>query len=523
MLFCGMHPVLRITLSFLFLLTTIAFVVGGVAYAQPPTNTGPAQMVDFSAALYEHTVVNGEEVLKLTGNVKGTQGAVRVSSDKATFYPARNYADLIGNVRVEQPGIVMTGPRAIYNGATRTATAPDGVTLVDNGATLRAGAGDFDMSRKISYFRNGVTLNDGKSNLRAGSGEYWSNDRKAIFRDNVQVQNDSGTINARQITHWRDSQESFAVGSVVLVSRQNAVRLTGDTLIHRPSQGYSMATGGRPKLVKIDTTRSNDSSGSIRLDTTVISARTLESFRQGREEYVATDDVRFRRGKLEAVAGLARYLPNDNTIALGSGGHAVVDTLRRKPTDTSAVTGGNAGKQEKPILARGPSPVVWYNESQLTGDSIAVGLIDKKLRLIDVMGHAFALNEGKLPDIYDQMAGSRILIDVQQDTIRQVLSQEYASTIYFIYNEKEKDPPRMVRESGDTIAIDFDKGAVSTATVVGRRSRAEGEYFPDSLVKGREATFRLEGFRLYDRDGSLRGLNSSTPKPLLVPEVGNIN
>lgn len=521
-----MHPVLRIALSFLFLLTTLVLIVGEAAHAQPPTNTGPAQIIDFSAALYEHTVVNGEEVLKLTGNVRGTQGVVRVSSDKATFYPGRNYAELIGNVRVEQPGIVMTGPRAIYNGNTRIANAPDGVTLVDNGATLRAGAGDFDMSRKISYFRNGVTLNDGKSNLRAGSGEYWSNDRKAFFRDNVQVQNDSGTINARQITHWRDSQESFAVGSVVLVSRQNSARLTGDTLIHRPSQGYSIATG-RPKLVKIDTTRNNDSSGSIRRDTTVISARTLESFRQGREEYVATDSVRFRRGNLEAVAGLARYLPNENAITLGSGGHvaARADTLHnRKPTDTSAVTGrGDVSNDEKPILARGPSPVVWYNESQLSGDSIAIGLIDKKLRLIDVMGHAFALNEGKLPDVYDQMAGTRILIDVQQDTIRQVLSEEYASTIYFIYNEKEKDPPRMVRESGDTIAIDFDKGEVATATVVGRRSRAEGEFFPDTLVKDREATFRLDGFRLYDRDGSLRGLNSSTPKPLLVPDVGSIN
>lgn len=500
---------MRLLLSFLALILPSIGPLG----AQP---VGPAQMVDIEHAdSLVVTVLNGEEVRRLIGNVRVRQGVLRLAADRAEYSITRNHAELSGNVRIEQPGMVMTGPRVGYDGNTRIATAPAGVTLVDNGATLRAGVGEYDMNSRVARFRSGVTLQDGKSTLRAGSGDYYSNDLRAEFRDNVQVENDSGSITARRITHWRSTQESFAVGSVVLIARRNNARLTGDTLRYRPADGYTVATG-RPRLVQIDTSRIVDSTGRIRRDTTIISAMKLESFRRGAEAYVATDSVRFRRGELEGVAALARYLPDSNVITLGPG--RLGDTMRDPPSKetTTSDTGAITGVKPRLTPAKGPYPVVWYERSQLTGDSIVVGLQSRKLRSIDVIGRAFAVTEGKLRGRYDQMAGSRLFFDILRDTIRQIRSEEFASSIVFIYDGEA--PQGVDRQSGDTITVDFDSGEAVAASVTGRRTRAEGEYFPEELVAGTLATFRLDGFRLYDRDGSIGTLSPTLPRQPVIPE-----
>lgn len=474
---------------------------------------GPAQMIEASADSLVGINTGGEEIQKLFGNVRIRQGVLLITAERADFYRTRNRAELMGNVRVTQPGVVMTGPRASYDGITRVATAPAGVTIVEDGATVKAGAGDYEMNARIAHFRNGVTLQDGKSTLRAGSGDYYSNDARAEFRDNVRVENDSGTISARRITHWRVTQESFAVGNVLLISRAGNARLAGDTLRHRPADGYTIATG-RPKLVQIDTTRTIDSIRTIRRDTTIITAMKLESFRRNGESYVATDSVRFRRGDLEGIAAVARYLPDSNVVALGPGRHARA-TLpdSTPPSDTNAV----AGVVEPPsLLARGPFPVVWFERSQLTGDSITVRLKAKKLDAIDVLGRGFAVTEGKTSGRYDQLAGSRLYFDIQRDTIRQIRSEDFASSIVFIYDGDEVSGVN--RQSGDTIVIDFDKGEATQARVTGRRTRGEGEYFPEQFVEGNLATFRLEGFRLYNRDGSIGFIDASTPRQPLIPE-----
>jgi hypothetical protein len=336
-------------------------------------------------------------------------------------------------------------------------------------------------------------------------------------------------MTARNLTYWRDTKQAFATGDVVVISRQHTAKLTGDTVDHRPAQGYTLARGA-PKLVQIDTAAS-DSSGKIRRDTTVITARLLEAFRTGREEYVATDSVRMIRGELEAVAALARFMPKDNVIALGPGKRLPVvdstarrDTVARRDTsarpspgvrrdttrhDTAAVTGAT-----RPA---GPYPVVWYQKSQLTGDSITVGLLEKRLRSIDVQGNAFAVSEADLPQRYDQLASTRLMFDIVRDTIRRVRGDGQASSIYYAFDGKE--PSGVNRASGDTVIIDFDAGSTSRIAIYGKRARAEGEYFPEQMVAGQESVFRLEGFRLIPRDRKVAALDASLPKAPVIPDV----
>jgi hypothetical protein len=160
---------------------------------------------------------------------------------------------------------------------------------------------------------------------------------------------------------------------------------------------------------------------------------------------------------------------------------------------------------------------VWYQKSQLTGDSITVGLLEKRLRSIDVVGNAFAVSASSLPQRFDQLAAVRLFFDIRLDTIRSVRGDGQASSIYNVFDGKA--PSGVNRASGDTIVIGFDSGSASRIAIFGKRSRAEGEYFPEEMVTGQEASFRLEGFRLIPRDRKVEALNGTLPKPPIIPDV----
>ncbi len=503
--------------------------------AQP---IGPSLPLSFKADSLLTSSSAAGAVNELWGNVRITQGVVVIEANKAVVYEATNSAIFTGNVRVTQPGMILTAPRADYDGNSRLATAPSGVTLQEEGATLQAGYGTYNMYNRHAQFREGVVLRDSNATLNAAAGDYYSVERRAVFTGGVRVQSDSGEITARDLTYWRDSREAYAVGDVVLISTDNGARLTGDTLRHRPAVGYTMATGS-PKLVKVDTavvrdTASGDGGGavaatSVRRDTTTITARLLEAFRTDRNEYVATDSVRLRRGDLEAIGGLARFIEDDDVIALGPGGRwsrrtdsAVTGVPPRRDSLAAAgdslASDGDGGDELADAATRtgGIPPVVWYQGSQLTGDTITVGLMERKLRFIDVVGNAFAVSEGKVRGRYDQLAAVRLYFDVLLDTIRNVRAQGLASSIYFLYDSNL--PSGVNRTSGDTINIAFANGQATGIGIIGRRSRAEGEYFPEPIVAGQETAYRLEGFRWIGRDGAIQGNAASRPSSAAVPQ-----
>lgn len=503
------------------------------AVAQP---NGPAQLITIEHAdSLLGTVVDGEEIITLQGHVVLTQGVTRIVADRTRLNKTRNAATLTGNVRITQPGSEVAGPRIEYDGSSRLATAPEGFMIADKGVTMRGNSGTYNINGRHATFRGNVSMQNGGTTLRAGSGEYDENDQKAWFRDGVKVETDSGTITSSYLVHSRATGESFATGNVVVSSRGDTAQLRGDTVLHRPQDGYTFATGhasvfartrnarltadtilhrsgekyslaiGRPKLVQVDTSR--DSSGKLRFDTTTITSLRMESFRGTVEEYIATDSVRLVRDSLQAVGALARYRPGDSLIALGPGSRAGDSTVRRDTLarlDTTVKDNGVTGNRP-PILplARGPYPVVWYTHSQLTGDSITLHLAGRSVRTVDVLGNAFSLSEGKVSNRYDQLAGSRLIFDVAQDTIRRVHAEGYAASIYWVYDKGE--PDGVNRTAGDTITVWFDSGEASEVRVIGGRLMADGEYVPEQMAYGQEGTFRLDGFRLYDRDGSIRG------------------
>ena len=486
---------------------------------------------------------------QLFGNVRIEQPGVVMTAPETDYNGGTGIATApLGIVIQEDSGTLEAG-YGEYHINRRISYFREGVKLYDSNIVMTALDGVYYSSERKAIFQGDVTTVSDSGTLNSDELTYWRDSQRSYAVGNVRLESlqDASVLTCDTLLNIPDT-ETFAYGNVKLISQKEQAELTGDTLRHLPDADYTIVTGS-PKLVQVDSTirpyvTSSDSSNlsidsaagsdsttlsntftsqldtihrgdsifSVRRDSTIITATILERFTGELKEFRATGDARLRRGTLEAVGSVARFLEDDEIITLGSGyptskpvtgdspvasdSNDVVDTSASVDEQESDEESGNAKPEEDTVTVEGNypkvDPVVWYEDSQLTGDTITVFLTQKKLRLIDVLGNAFAISKNAVPDRYDQLASERLLFNVTDDTVRSVRAEGAAASIYYIYDGDL--PNGLNRSSGDTIVITFTEGRASRVGIYGPFSPLEGEVIPEQDVAGRESVYRLSGF-----------------------------
>jgi hypothetical protein len=184
----------------------------------------------------------------------------------------------------------------------------------------------------------------------------------------------------------------------------------------------------------------------------------MESYRDSTKRLLATDSVEIVRSELAGIAGVAVFFTEADSVL-----------LRR-------------------------SPVVWYQNTQVSGDSINVYLQFRKLRLVSVMGNASAISpsDSLHPDRYDQLTGDTLRLLFARQALERIDVDNHAISVYHLYEDNR--PNGLNKTSGDRIVMQFDRGKVHAIKVYGG---VEGQYFPEQMVKGREMEYAIPGFRWY--------------------------
>ncbi len=380
--------------------------------------------------------IGGETIRELAGRVDMTQERVRIRCDRAIQNITRNTVQLSGSVIITQDTLTMRGPEAFYDGNLRRA-----------------------------FCERGVELNDGKVTLTAEAGSYRTADRVAFFQRRVLVRDSATEIASRELTYERDSAKAIATGEVFITLRENNTLITGDSVIHYLKKKITFIPL-HPRLWQTDTTivRRDSLTGradSTRIDTLTVTGVTMEAYRDSTARYIVRDSVEIVRSRLSARCGEARLFRADSIAILRS------------------------------------NPIVWHEQNQITGDSIAVRLASGKLRSVDVEGNAFAVSRSRPtekdtvfpPGRFDQAKGKRITMLFRDDDIDSVIIVKTAQRVYYLYDGKALNGVGI--ESGDRMFIRFENGQARTIKTVGG---IEGIYHPEKLVAGRTENFNLPGF-----------------------------
>lgn len=406
-------------------------------------------------------VVNGESIREVSGNVVLTQGNVKITCRKAIQYLSRNDAELIGDVVATQDTLTIKTERGFYFGNLRKTSSNSGVLLEDKKVILTAKQGEYFFDENKAIFQSDVKLYDTASTLTSQKLTYLRNEDRVIATVDVKIVDSVNTIYADTVDHFRKRQITIASGNVVIKNNENNTLVLGEHLEDYRQSKYTIIDK-LPMLVQIDSSKSTDSLGieTIRLDTLFIQSRVMEVYREPEQKFIATDSVKIVRDLFASKNDLTIYLKDEEKI------------ITEKISDEHN------------------QPVLWYDNSQLTGDSITIYIEDKKIRQLDVDGNAFMVSQNKnYEKRFDQSSATAIKMFFDDNKIQRA---EFFGNVYSIYYLYEEEQPNGVMKANSLDAVIlFSDNEVSEVKLYGNPG---SEYYPEQQTEGNEKTYQLPKF-----------------------------
>ena len=391
-------------------------------------NAGP-EYITVSGDSLVGKVLNGEAIREVYGNVILTQGNIIITCKKAIQFILRNDAELIGNVVVVQENLTITTERGFYFGNLKKAETKSKVRLDDKKVILTADIGDYYFNEDRAYFQDNVMLFDTTSTLTSNVLNYYKNQNRAVATGKVKIIDSENIITADTLEHYRDSRITFASNRVKITNNTNNIVIYGDHLEDYAKKKYTVINKN-PIFIQVDTssaiqqdtlsiTVKSDTASSIVIDTLVIKAMVMESFRDTSNIFEAKDSVEIVRGAFASKNDYTIYYKDEDKI------------ITKKISET------------------GIQPKLWYENSQITGDSIIVYLRESKIRLIEINKNSFIHSQHEIyQSRFDQLSGEKIIIDFVDGAIDKT---EIIGSVYSIYYLYEEDTSKRINKVIGTV------------------------------------------------------------------------
>ncbi|MFA6469279.1 MAG: OstA-like protein [Bacteroidota bacterium] len=391
----------------------------------------------------------------LTGLVYSQKGDQIILQNADIFAGRRldngeDVRELTGNVRFRQGDTRVWCDKAIQFLNRNEIELIGSVKIVRDTVTLTAKKGRYYGNSRKADGEGNVKLQTPNVTLYADLGTYFLDDEKAFFQRNVRVIDSTTVIYSEQLTYFEKERKSEALLNVRIVNLEDNVTMFGNYLIHSDSTRYSRMTEN-PRLIQIDTNDTGE------IDTLAVKSIVMESFDDSTGKMVVKDSVIIVRGGLAARSGLVKFFRHDEKIELF----------------------------EKPI--------VWYEENQVTGDTIFLTLEKNRLKAASIKTRAFVLSQSDslYPNRYNQLTGRSILMSFRDNKLQETFVERNAISLYFLYGDSAGNGVN--KTSGDAITMQFDDGKPKTIHVI---KGIEGTYFPENLLKPDEWQYNLDGFLL---------------------------
>jgi hypothetical protein len=206
-----------------------------------------------------------------------------------------------------------------------------------------------------------------------------------------------------------------------------------------------------------------DTTSSMVIDTLVIKALVMESYRDTSNIFEAKDSVEIVRGAFASKNDYTIYYKDEDKIIT------------------------------KKIGENTFQPKLWYENSQITGDSILIYLRESKIRLVEINNNAFIHSHHEIfQNRFDQVSGEKIIVDFVEGEINKT---EIFGTVFSIYYLYDEDTPNgLTKSSSQSAEIRFSDNQVSEVRLFGSPT---SDYYPENMVENRENEYLLPQYILF--------------------------
>ncbi len=488
------------------LLPLVLFLLGSIQASDAQTHV--VELINADEVVVESDSVNGT-VRRLYGNVVLRQDTVRLRAARATQYEQRGeiflegsvriisgddtltarrvtydsnekVAEAVGNVRISDGESVLLAPSATYFSRQKLATFTEGGRLLHEDVELTAPAGHYSTRDKLAEFEGPVELRDSTVVLTSQFGTYDTRAEKAVFSGEVRLLRRGVRIEADSLIYYRRTEVSIASGHVVLERFGNAEDdpdggITPDSTQRsvlfgafgeHDAQNETSRVGGdstgNPLLVQLRT----DSTGAT--DTTLVRARRFEA--------VQVDSLADRYTFITAVGEVRTAGPRLSAIA---------DSAHFERVEPADSTTGPV--RDRMSFFGEDRPSVWFEDAQVSGDTLFVFAVRESIEYMDIYGNAFAAQLDTTLGRIRQIRGLRMRAVFEHDSLRTLSVWPNAEAIHF----RATDDGLLDgadRLSADSLAFRFGGGRLEE--VFGVRNVEGITYGPEIIPD----PFRLPGY-----------------------------
>ncbi len=386
---------------------------------------------------------------KLVGNVRLRQDETLMSCDSALFYNNVNAVDAYGNVFIDDTETRVYADSLKYDGEKKDATLFGNVRVVQDSATLATTKLIYNSALKQAAYYEGGNVTARDMNITSRRGYYHTATKDARFKGDVVVigkDYDLRTDTLRydtktEISHfygpteirrareniycesgWYDTKTGVSVFGKNTLLKSEAQKIWADSLEYDSNKGFGRAyknfrwtdttmkailTGSRAvyftEMQRITVTDSALLIYLVDEDSLFLTADTLKSREDttaDATEFFAYPNVRIYKTNLQGVCDSLAFSFRDSTIRMYK------------------------------------NPVLWNDENQLTGDTIAVLLRNEKLDRIELYENGFIANKAH-DELFNQIKGKHIYGYFKDRKLDRLLADGNGESIY--YGKDEED------------------------------------------------------------------------------------
>lgn len=379
----------------------------------------------------------------LNGDVCFRHDSSYMYCDSAYFFEQTNSLEAFSNVRMEQGDTLFVyGDYLFYDGNTQVAYLRENVRMENGQVTLFTDSLNYERIPNIGYYFEGGLIVDSLNQLFSFYGQYSPETKLAVFNDSVQVENPDFTLYSDTLHYDTESKVATILGPSVIVSDSGTIHTSRgwyDTVNNASLLlDQSQVESGEKILIGDSIFYNRDTGmGEVYGNMSLIDTAQHVTL-QGEYGYYneqtgyafATDSARF----LEYSQGDTLFLHAD-TLQM-----VTVDSVYREikayygvrfyRTDMQGVCDSMQFNTRDSVLYMYTEPVLWNEQYQLYGDTIAIYMNDSTIEYAHVIQFAFAAQHVD-SSYYNQLKGNDLKAYFEGQAVHQIDVAGNAESIFY--------------------------------------------------------------------------------------------
>lgn len=466
----------------------------------------------------------GNEIdnIKLAGNARFMHDNVYMDCDTAYIYNKSQSVRAVGHIKINRRNkLFLYGDTLKYYGETKMAYVYGNVRLVEEGLTLTTDAIAFNLKTNVATYSTGGKVVSKKNNntLESKKGFYFSDEKKLTFKENVSLVNDDYIMKSNELDYFEDTEKAYFRGNTTIEGDSNFIFCksgwydTKNDLAEFNKDAYLIASNNR-KLEgdKLFYDGKNKYTKAIK-NVTITDSSNKMIINGGFAEYFEI----LSTALITDAPKVKKWFEDGDTL------HLLADTLRVKrdtvnkdsrvyayknvqffKQDVQGSCDSMIFREKDSMIHLFYDPVVWSDNSQLTGDTINIKLGKKSLDYIDLEKNAFVIEQVKqitfkdstqtmadttLTDYYNQIKGKFIKGVFKEDSIRKVYVDGNGQSVYYT-NEPGKPIQALNKIICSDIVLTFANNQVVDILFM---KKPEGTLYPLKDISEKDR--KLDGFK----------------------------